>query len=254
MSLIDLHLHLLPGVDDGPPDEAESLAHARRLVAAGVREAAVTPHVGHPGFPLDLRTIPERTAALQATLDRERIALRLRAGGEIHPAAAALLDRDELDVVAHGPRGARWVLLEVPFLGIDEGFLAGCRHVRAQGFGIVVAHPERAAGLLDAGLDALWGELVRGAVLQVSVCSLLGEHGDEARLAGEHLVRTGLAYLLASDGHGGRRRQTLGQGPALALRAGASPVRARQLTEANPAFLLRAGLPAALPRSTAVTS
>jgi protein-tyrosine phosphatase len=245
MSLIDLHLHLLPGVDDGPPDVTESLAHARRLAAAGVREAAATPHVGHPGFPLDLRTIPERTAALQAVLDRERVPLRLHAGGEIHPSAAAGLRRDELEVVAHGPGGARWVLLEVPFAGIDEGFLDGCRHVRGLGFGVVVAHPERAAGLLDAGLDALWAELVRGAVLQVSVCSLRGEHGEEARLAGEHLVRTGLAYLLASDGHGGRRRHTLGEGPALAVRAGASPLRARQLTEANPAFLLRAGLPGA---------
>jgi protein-tyrosine phosphatase len=249
MSLIDLHLHLLPGVDDGPADEAASLTHARRLAAVGVREAAVTPHVGHPSFPLDVATIPTRTAALQAVLDGEGIALRLHAGGEIHPTAAPSLAADELDLIAHGPRGARWVLLEVPFAGIDARFLAGCANVRSHGFGIVVAHPERAAGLLDAGLDALWPELVRGAVLQVSVCSLLGHHGEEARAAGEHLVRTGLAYIVASDGHGGRRSHTLGAGPDLARRAGASAVRARQLTEANPAFLLRAGLPAGAPRS-----
>ena len=249
MSLIDLHLHLLPRVDDGPTDDAGSLAHARRLVAAGVREATVTPHVGHPSFPLDVATIPARTAALQAVLDRERVALRLHPGGEVHPEAAPRLGPGELDLIAHGPRGARWVLVEVPFGGIDAGFLAGCANARAHGFGIVVAHPERAAGLLDAGLDLLWPELVRGAVLQVSVCSLLGRHGEGARAAGEHLVRTGLAYLLASDGHGGRRSHTLGAGAALALRAGASALRARQLTEANPAFLLRAGLPAGAPRS-----
>src|SRR4051812_15890223 len=150
MSLIDLHLHLLPGVDDGPADEATSLTHARRLMAAGVREATVTPHVGHPSFPLDVATIPERTAALQATLDRECIGLRLHAGGEIHAQAAPRVGADELDLVAHGPRGARWVLLEVPFAGIDAGFLTGCANVRSHGFGVVVAHPERAAGFLDA--------------------------------------------------------------------------------------------------------
>jgi protein-tyrosine phosphatase len=251
MSLIDLHVHLLPGVDDGPPDEAASLTHARRLMLAGVPEATVTPHVGHPSFPVDVATIPERTAALQATLDRERIGLRLHAGGEIHPQAAPQLGARELDLIANGPRGARWVLLEVPFAGIDAGFLAGCANVRSHGFGIVVAHPERAAGFLDAGLDALAPELVRGAVLQVSVCSLLGHHGEEARTAGEHLVGAGLAYLLASDGHGGHRSHTLGAGGELARRAGASGVRARQLTEANPAFLLRTGLPATAPRPVA---
>ena len=252
MSLIHLHQHLLPGVDDGPPDEAESLTHARRLMLTGVREATVTPHVGHPSFPLDVATIPERTAALQATLDRERIGLRLHPGGEIHAQAAPHLGAGELDLIANGPRGARWVLLEVPFAGIDAGFLAGCANVRSHGFGIVVAHPERAGGFLDAGLDALSPELVRGAVLQVSVCSLLGRHGEEARAAGEHLVGAGLAYVLASDGHGGHRSHTLGAGADLARRAGASTVRARQLTEANPAFLLRTGLAATAPRPVPV--
>ena len=219
-------------------------------MAAGVREATVTPHVGHPSFPLDVATIPARTAALQAVLDARarRAAPAPRRRGPPR-GGADRLGPGELDLIAHGPRGARWVLLEVPFGGIDAGFLAGCANVRARGFGIVVAHPERAAGLLDGGLDLLWPELVRGAVLQVSVCSLLGRHGEEARAAGEHLVRTGLAYLLASDGHGGRRSHTLGAGAAAGARAGASALRARQLTEANPRFLLRTGLPAGAPRS-----
>src|SRR5213593_3470515 len=123
MSYVDLHLHLLPGVDDGARDERESLDHAARMVKAGVREALVTPHVGHPSFPLDVATIPAHTAALQAALDREGIALRLHAGGEIHPDVAASLGADDLRVLAQGPPGARWVLVEVPFAGVDEGFL-----------------------------------------------------------------------------------------------------------------------------------
>ncbi|HSD80624.1 MAG TPA: CpsB/CapC family capsule biosynthesis tyrosine phosphatase [Solirubrobacteraceae bacterium] len=252
MSLVDLHLHLLPGVDDGPADEAASLEHARRLASAGVREATVTPHVGHPEFPLDVATIAERTRALQAALDAEGVRLRVRPGGELHPAGAATLRARELEHVAQGPVGARWVLAEVPFAGIVEPFLEGCARVRSLGFGLVIAHPERAARFLDAGLRALRGELQRGALLQVNVCSLLGRQGEAAHAGALRLVQGGLAHVLASDGHGAGRAHTLADGIEPARRAGASVVRAWQLTAANPAFLLRAGVPRDAPASAAV--
>jgi protein-tyrosine phosphatase len=236
MALVDLHLHLLPGVDDGPPDEAASLEHAARIAHAGVREATVTPHVGHPDHPLDPATIPARAEALQTAIDAAGIELRLHPGGEIHPGGATALGRDDLEVIAHGPPGARWVLLETPFAGIGADFLAACRHVRGHGFGLLIAHPERAAGLLPDGLRRLAPVIEAGALLQVNVCSLLGRHGPAAQRTAERLVRDGRAYVLASDGHGGERRDTLA--------AGASAPRGRQLTEANPRFLLAHGIPA----------
>ena len=87
-SYVDLHLHLLPGVDDGPADEQASLEHARRLVGDCVREAVVTPHVGHPAFPVDVASIAARTQRLQAALDAARIPLLLHPGGELHASAA----------------------------------------------------------------------------------------------------------------------------------------------------------------------
>jgi protein-tyrosine phosphatase len=244
MAHVDLHLHLLPGVDDGPADESASLAHAERIARAGVHEATVTPHVGHPDFDLDVATIPARTRALQAAIDAAGIELRLHPGGEIHPDGAAGLSRDDLDVIAHGSRGARWVLLEVPFGGVGDAFLDACRHVRRHGFGLLIAHPERAAGFLPTGLRRLRPVIQAGALLQVNVCSLLGRHGPEAQHGATHLVRYGRAYVLASDGHGGTRRHTLAEGPDAAARAGASAVRGRQLTDANPRFLLEHGIPA----------
>lgn len=241
--MIDLHLHLLPGVDDGPADEAASLEHAERLVHGGVTEATVTPHVGHHSFPLDVATIAGRVAELQAALDRAALPLRLHAGGEIHPAGATTLGPAELEAVAHGPAGARWVLLEVPFAGIDDGFVESYRHIRRHGFGCVIAHPERARGILSGGLRRLRPLLTDGAVLQTNVCSLMGRHGEEAQEAGTQLVRSGLTYVLASDGHGGRRAHTLAAAPEQVRITGGSAVRAWQLTEANPRFLLRHGLP-----------
>ena len=244
MSHVDLHLHLLPGVDDGPDDEAASLIHAARMAEGGVHEATVTPHVGHPWFRYEIGSIPERTQALQAALDEAGIDLKLHPGGEIYPKTATELNAAQLDVIAHGPPGARWVLLEVPFAGIDELFLEACAHVRARGLGILIGHPERAAGFLAGGHELLRDEIEAGALLQVNVCSLLGRQGPEAHAGAIKLVREGHAYVLASDGHGGNRGHTLAAGTFAARAAGASPLHARRLTEDNPRFLLEHGIPA----------
>jgi protein-tyrosine phosphatase len=238
MKAVDLHLHLLPGVDDGARDLAESLAHARRLVEAGVVEATVTPHVS-PDVKLEVSTIPARTTALQAELDSARIPLRLHPGGELHPRRAATITDAELALIAHGPPGARWVLLEVPFRGIDSRFVALCSALRERGVNTVIAHPERA----DHGLELLREPVAAGAVLQVNVDSLLGAHGVDARERAAWLVRTGRAYVLASDGHPGTREQTLADGLHAALALGVAPARALRLVCHNPRFLLRAGLP-----------
>lgn len=241
MALVDLHLHLLPGIDDGARTLEESVAHARRMVADGVAEATVTPHV-HPAWPLDLASLASRVATLREALAAAEVELAIRPGGELDASTAGGLGRAELELVAHGPAGRRWVLVETPWGGVDADFLAVCRDLRARGFGALVAHPERSARFAPAGLERLRPELAAGSLLQVNVCSLLGRHGPEIRRVAEYLVRTRLAFVLASDGHPGTREHTLRAGEELALRAGASPLAARRLTRDNPRFLLDQGI------------
>lgn len=249
MSYVDLHLHLLPGVDDGARNLSESLAFSRRLVGEGVREVTVTPHVG-AGFAYGPVSIPARVAVLQEAIDAEGIGLRVHAGGEIRPAGASRLSDAELEVIAHGPQGSRWVLCEVPFAGIDEHFLGVCRNLRGRGYAVLIAHPERAAGLMDGGLRRLAPEMQLGALLQVNVCSLRGDHGEVVQDAAVALVRAGQAFVLGSDAHPGSRERTLGEGFELALRAGASSLAARRLTQGNPRFLLEHGIPPWPPNMT----
>lgn len=239
MPFVDLHLHLLPGVDDGPADLAVALRHARRLVDDSVMEAVVTPHVGHPDFPVVVAEIPRRTTRLQRALDDAGIRLRVRPGGELHAAAAGRMSRSALEVIAHGPPRARWLLVEAPFEGIDEDFPACLRRLREMGFGALIAHPERSAG----GHERLHEPIAGGAVLQVNACSLLGAYGPQVRERAAGLVRDGSAYVVASDGHGGRRSHTLRDGRDALIAAGASRERAEQLTSANARFLLRHGIP-----------
>jgi protein-tyrosine phosphatase len=240
MAFADLHLHLLPGLDDGPANLLESLEHAHRLIAHGVEEAVVTPHVGHPAFAVSVAEIPRRTHRLARALELAGIPLRLHPGGEIHADGVNRLSRSALETLALGPQRARWVLLEAPFAGIGDGFLASVRRLREMGFAAVIAHPERA----PSGHERLAEAMREGALLQVNVCSLLGTHGPQARERAVRMVLDGSAYLLASDGHGGERAHTLRTGRDLAIAAGATQERAAQLCCANPRFLLRHGVPA----------
>jgi protein-tyrosine phosphatase len=107
---------------------------------------------------------------------------------------------------------------------------------------MILAHAERYDSL-QTDPDSVQAWLDAGAVLQVNVSSLAGVHGPEAQAAGEQLLRSRLAYVLASDGHPGMREDTLKRGHDLARQAGVSAVQAWQLTQANPRFLLEQGLP-----------
>jgi protein-tyrosine phosphatase len=253
ISFVDLHCHLLPGVDDGAATLADALAHARRLDAADVRDVACTPHVKAHSFPeVDVASVRARVEDLQEAVDAAGLRLRLHPGGEVAHGDALGLSPAALDSVAQGPAGARWILLECPFAGIGDAFMAAAERLLGLGYGLVLAHPERSAGVLGPArgrLDALQAE---GALLQVNVSSLLGRHGDVARRNAEALVRAGTTYCLASDGHPGTREDTLAAGLDALLRLGATPSQARRLTQDNPRFLLRSGLPPLRLRELAV--
>jgi protein-tyrosine phosphatase len=240
VSYVDLHSHLLPGLDDGAPTMGETLRHARRLDAEGIRDVACTPHVKRAHFPgVDLSELADRRARAQRALDADGLSVRLHPGGELAHEDALELDECELELIAQGPSHAPWLLLECPFAGLDDEFDAAAAHLSRLGYGLLLAHPERAAD----GLERLRPLLDAGALLQVNVSSLLGNHGPEARETAARLVRNGLVHCLASDGHPGTREDTLQLGLHLLARAGAGAAQALRLTQSNPRFLLREGNP-----------
>lgn len=233
----------MPGIDDGARDERTALEYAERMVAAGINEATVTPHIGAPYFDVSVHEVAERTASLQRSLDREKIDLHLLPGGELHPEGAASMTRSELELVAQGPAGRRWVLAEVPFAGVDSDFVDLVRSIGRRGFGAVIAHPERARGIsAPGGMRHVLALLREGAVLQVNAASLRGDHGSEAREVGRRLIRSRSAYLIASDGHPGTRDQLVTDAVDSAVELGASRLQTEQLLASNPRLLLRDGL------------
>jgi protein-tyrosine phosphatase len=237
----ELHFHLLPGVDDGPVDIEESVELARLAVADGTSLITVTPHVRDLLGRGILGEVPERVEQVAAALARAGVPLRVLPGAELaHDDVPFLADR-ELDAIAQGPPGARWVLLEAPLIGDDlDGFLAATAEVRARGFGTLIGHPERCAPLMQSP-EALAAERRAGAWLQVNGSSLTGRHGRRARKWGIELLRTGAAGVIASDAHRPSRPSVL----SAALEALPEIPHAEAFVSANPRALLRHGMPAA---------
>jgi protein-tyrosine phosphatase len=236
----ELHFHLLPGVDDGPRTMDEALALARMAAAQGTRTIVATPHILRK-VPIDVGSLPRRVAHVQEALRDAGIPIRVLCGGELAHTMVARLSQDELDVIAHGPPGRRWVLLEAPLTGLDEEFVSAAAQLRARGLDAVIAHPERALPHSTAGWEIIENELAAGAGLQINAWSLAGQYGPRVQ---EDALRAATAtsmVALASDAHGTTRPPSLQQGLAALRRAGiAEPTR---FTSLNPMTWLEYGLP-----------
>lgn len=241
----ELHFHVLPGVDDGPADLAESIELARLAQADGTEIVVATPHV-RTDMVTDVRDLGDRVADLQRELDAERVALRLLVGGELGHEMVPRLSQGELESIAQGPLNARWVLLEAPFEPIDEGFHAAAAELRDRGFGVLVAHPERSADAALYESAGLGRELREGALAQVNAQSITGAHGPAARDAAFALIAEGLVAVVSSDAHGPSRPPLLREARTKLVASGVEAAVAAALTATAPHRLLARGIPRAL--------
>jgi protein-tyrosine phosphatase len=133
-------------------------------------------------------------------------------------------------------------IVATPFSGLGEDFSSATDELRDRGFGVVVAHPERAPDSDGSRWRALRYELAHGSVLQVNAWSLDGRHGMEAQAVARRLVREGRAQVVAYDAHGGRRQPALLLGRDAAAFAELSRRDADCLIRSNPRRLLERGL------------
>jgi len=239
MSYAELHFHLLPGIDDGPTSIEQSIELATAAAAEETRTIVTTPHI-HPQWVIDVSSLPERVRELNAKLAARRIRIEVLCGGELDQEMVSRLSQGELDTIAHGPPGRRWLLLEAPLAGIDRAYTAAADELRERGFAVVVAHPERALRWSDAGWETLEHELSAGSVVQINAWSVAGLYGELVRATALWLLRTAPRAVIASDAHGGSRMPALGLAvDALAAARVADP---RGLIDAVPRGLLEHGL------------
>jgi len=204
--MIDLHCHMLPGIDDGAKDDATSLEMARIAVADGIRTTACTPHI-YPGlYENDAAGITARIKALQSRLLEEGIALNLTIGADAH-LTPELLGRLKART-APSLAGGRYFLLEPPHTIAPPRFAESMFDFVAAGYVPVLTHPERLTWIKQH--YAVFVALVKSGVwMQVTAGSLNGRFGEAAKYFGEKMLDEGLVHILATDAHSIRHRPPL---------------------------------------------
>jgi len=228
---IDLHCHVLPGIDDGPDSIEGSLALARAAAAAGTRTLVATPHVSWR-YPNQASTITRLVAELNERLHAEGVALEVRSGAEIATTHLASIAPAELSSLTLG--AGRWLLVEPPKTPVATGLDSLLLDVQRRGHRIVLAHPERCQAFHRD--RSVLESLVRSGVLtSITAGSLVGRFGGRVRSFAQGLVRDGLVHNVASDAHDHARRRP---GMAHELEeAGLAPL-ADWLTREVPAAIL----------------
>lgn len=205
--MIDLHCHILPGVDDGAGSIDDACRMARLAAESGVSTIVATPHCNLPDQPPNYRgaELYEKFNSLNQLFREQEIPVQILPGAEVFA-------RDNLDELLAGRRlntlnRSHYLLTEFYFGEPSEVMTAALRSVRRAGYIPVVAHPERYEAVQhDPGLAVSWFR--DGYIIQLNKGSILGRLGTRARHCALWLLDHGFAHVIASDAHSPDYRTT----------------------------------------------
>jgi len=195
--MIDMHSHVLPGIDDGPATGQGSLALLAAAQAAGITTMVATPHVSGR-YRNDATTIADAAARLEDERGATSPAVELALGAELAVTRIAELDPEELPALCLGD--GPWLLVEPPFSDVAAGIDATIAEVHRLGYRVLLAHPERCAAFhrdprqLETLIDG-------GVLTSLTAGSLVGRFGSRPRRLALDMLEAGMAHNVASDAH-----------------------------------------------------
>lgn len=233
--MIDLHCHMLPGIDDGAPDLDTALAMARMAVEDGIVTTACTPHILPGVYNNTADGIEAAVEAFAAELAVARIPLHVITGADVHvaPDLAEGLRSGGIPTIAN----SRYFLFEPPDHVLPPHMGQFTFGLIAAGYIPILTHPERLAWI-DKNFALVQQMAAGGVLLQVTAGSFLGQFGRRAKYWSERMLDEGLVDLVATDAHNVDRRPPLlaPARDAIALRAGDDV--AKFLVVSNPLHIL----------------
>ena len=243
--MIDIHTHVLPGVDDGVRSEDEAIEFARVAVADGVRTLVATPHCREGFFVNERAQVLDAVAALRTLLAVSGVALELLPGAEVHlceDLVARVRDGRAPTLADNG----KTLLLELSMSQYPVEIERVVFELRLAGLVVVFAHPERIRFFQDD--VARYETLVRqGSYGQITTGSLLGQFGEPTRRFSEQLVRRRLVHVIASDSHNVRGRPPTLRAAVEAVGEMIGIDEAERMVGAVPELLLRGESPEVAP-------
>jgi protein-tyrosine phosphatase len=203
--MIDLHAHILPGLDDGPARMEEAVAMCRIAADDGTMAIVATPHMFGEIHNVSRSEILEGVRELQTALEREGIGLVVKPGADVHavPNLNKLLRDGEVMTIGDG---GKYLLIELPHDVLPQGLAGLLFSIQVLGLIPIISHPERNLAA-QANPFSLTEYVESGNLIQLTAGSLLGEFGEDARQCAETLLVSRLAHLIASDAHSAERRR-----------------------------------------------
>lgn len=241
--MIDIHCHLLPGVDDGPETLEQSLQLCRIAAADGITHAVVTPHI-HPGrWPNNRESVADHCEHLRQALELSGIDLQLGFAAEVRTTDQVMQQVADQEIPYYGEvDGYQIMLLEFPHGHLIPGSEKLVQWLVERGVRPLIAHPERNKQVMrDASRLQPFLEL--GCWLQITAGSILGSFGERCQLLARQLLDEDLVKVIASDAHNARARP-----PSLAqawsrVSQDYGEHRARLLLQENPAAIVAGQFP-----------
>jgi len=196
--LIDLHCHLLPGIDDGAENLAMSLEMARRAYADGITTTVCTPHILPAVYENKGPDIKAAVISLQQALSRAGIPLRLLSGADVHivPDLVSGLKQGRILTLAD----SRYLLLEPPHHVMPPQLDACIFRLQAAGYVAILTHPERLSWI-EPQYALIRSMVKKGLWIQLTAGSLTGRFGQGPRYWAERMLDEGLCHVMATDAH-----------------------------------------------------
>jgi len=196
--MIDIHCHILPGVDDGAADLDESVKMAKIALADGIAKIVATPHINHPFITKQSLCICHEM--LTRTLEQKHIPVDIFLGGEV----AAHMDVSKFNL--HTLSRTKYILLEFPAGHLPQSAGELIFNLILDGFYPIIAHPERNASILKNPY-VLFNLLKQQVLLQITAGSITGMFGTDAMACARFLLRKGVVSFIASDAHSANHRR-----------------------------------------------
>jgi protein-tyrosine phosphatase len=200
--VIDLHCHILPGLDDGAATIDDSLALAQAAQAVGIDTIVATPHI-RGDYPFDPVLIGVRAAEVRRALADGVVGVRVIGGAEVAISRVRDLDQETLASLCLG--SSNYMLVESPYTPATNIVEETIFDLQVQGFRVVLAHPERSPSFQEDP-DRLARLVERGVLCSVTAASMLGVFGGTVRRFSALLFSRGLVHNVASDAHDTTRR------------------------------------------------
>ena len=235
--MIDLHCHILPGIDDGPADIGESLDMARQAVLDGIHTVVATPHSQNGMYVNSIRDICRHVRDINRILADCAIQLLVLSGAEEHirPDMGHKGTPGNIGTINNN---GRYVLVELPFMTVPHGARDVFFQMKQRGLTPVLAHPERNA-VIQNNIEIHYPFVESGCLTQITAMSLTGDLGEPARTCAYRMMALRMAHVIASDAHSsGNRRPELSSAVAVAEQLLGSRQEAENMVDRTPRAII----------------